>query len=296
MIHNITIIGNGAIGSLWAQYLSDDGYNVTVVGRKPNATVLTLRTIDGHELNHHIDYLANTVPLNSDLVIVTTKAYQINDALNPYLARLAHCPIVLMHNGLGAAQQLAVTTLHQLYLATTSHGALVADGICQHTGLGSTMIGCFNHDNKQQALAIATVLNSALPSVEYVPNIDRALWQKLAINCAINPLTALHDCRNGELALPQFSQQLDAITQEVSQLATALKLDLPFHTLRNTIDQVINKTANNFSSMHQDVANKRITEIDYINGFVVKQGKELGIATPHNEEMWLAVKRLNPLS
>jgi len=294
MLNNITIIGNGAIGTLWAHHLTLAGCNVTLVGRKvrPTSRLLTLKTYDNTLIHQPINYLVNQLPAKNDLVLVVTKAYQIVNALSPYLAALTQCPIVLMHNGLGAVQQLPLNQQHSVYLATTSHGVLMDNDICHHTGLGQTMIGCFGQSSESQAQVIAQLLHRALPPVQTINHIERALWQKLAINCAINPLTALNNCRNGELSQPQFQQQLDLIIGEISQLTAALNLNLAFQELRDSVDDVIAKTAQNFSSMHQDIAFKRATEIDYINGYIVQQGIALGIATPHNQQLWHAINAL----
>jgi len=294
MLSNITVIGNGAIGTLWAFHLARHGYCVTLVGRKQRAQnrALTFHAYDGEVIEQSIDYLTNKLPEKNDLVLVVTKAYQVVNALTPYLETLAHCPIVLMHNGLGAAQHLPLTNQHSVFVATTSHGALMQDGNCRHTGLGETMIGCFANASETQGLAISQLLNDALTPVKYVADIDAALWRKLAINCAINPLTALNDCRNGELAYPKYTQQLDTIVEEISQLTTALNLGLSYQSLRNTVNDVIEKTALNFSSMHQDVTHHRVTEVDYINGYIVQQGKALGITTPENDKLWKAINAL----
>jgi len=288
-LRNITIIGCGAIGTLWANYLSDCGYQVTLVGRRDNHQPMPLLTADGLILNQSIPYLSNQLPPSNDLVIVTTKSYQVNAAISPYLDTLRHCPIVLMHNGLGAADQLSLHSSHQIYLATTSQAALIKENQCIHTGIGNTIVGGFNRHNVAQAKTISHLLNQVLAPVDYVENITQALWTKLAINCAINPLTALHHCNNGALSQQPYRQQIDRIIEEISLLTTALNLDLSYQTLRDNVDMVIEKTANNFSSMHQDVTFGRATEIDFINGYVVKQGASLAIPTPINNQLLQAI-------
>jgi 2-dehydropantoate 2-reductase len=97
------------------------------------------------------------------------------------------------------------------------------------------------------------------------------LWQKLAVNCVINPLTALHRCPNGELNNdPERSSQVAALCREVREIACAAGMAAAVADLHQIVTQVISSTATNRSSMLQDVLAGRPTEIDYINGYLVK--------------------------
>ncbi|NMU82308.1 2-dehydropantoate 2-reductase, partial [Vibrio parahaemolyticus] len=87
---------------------------------------------------------------------------------------------------------------------------------------------------------------------------------KLAINCAINPLTAILQCKNGELAKPEFKIQLESITQELVEVMSKEGIAIEFRSLFDTVMQVVNATAENYSSMRQDVFHQRRTEIDFI--------------------------------
>jgi len=295
MIKHVTIIGHGAIGSLWAYYLNKSGLQVSVVGRSANSPKISLK-VELPNLTHDVvtlDYYQQQLPPRYDLVLVTTKAYQVPAALSPFLAQLATTPIVLLHNGMGSVERLTLAPSQSIMLATTSHGAFKADPttLC-HTGLGETFIGRYQGISTAQTQAIATLLDRALPKVSYCQDIKRALWQKLAINCAINPLTAIEQCRNGQLSEARFQASIDQVCHEVSLLTAKLNIDLNYQEIRQSVNQVIAKTANNFSSMQQDIEHNRVSEIDFISGYVVSQGQSLGIETPKNKALWQAVKQL----
>jgi 2-dehydropantoate 2-reductase len=119
-----------------------------------------------------------------------------------------------------------------------------------------------------------------------------ALWQKLLINCAINPLTALANVKNGELAQASYRPTLQAICEEVCLTAQACGIFIDANSALEQVLNVIENTAENYSSMHQDIAHKRPTEIDAINGYVVKQAQKKGIDVPVNTQMLLAIKAL----
>ena len=104
------------------------------------------------------------------------------------------------------------------------------------------------------------------------------LWRKLALNCAINPLTVLHDCRNGELL--QHPVQLAVLSEELGRLLVASGQPAAANDLENEVLRVIEATAANYSSMHQDVRLGRRTEIAYLLGHACATAETLGLPAP----------------
>ncbi len=182
---NITILGPGAIGCLYAYKLHQAGHRVSVWGRTPQDSV-TIALDDASALdlpNRNIDLLTQ-----SDLVIVTLKAWQVESALKPLLEHLSNDTILLfLHNGMGTVERLASSITHfPVLLGTSTHGALkLSNSRFSHTGLGQTFIGAGN-DKGSCCSFIADVLNHAFNPAGWHDNIQTALWTKLVINCAIN--------------------------------------------------------------------------------------------------------------
>jgi len=124
-------------------------------------------------------------------------------------------------------------------------------------------------------------------------NLDSLLWGKLVINAAINPLTAIFRIPNGALLeRPDTRQKMIAAAREAAAVATTLGIRLPYTDPITTVEAVAGRTAANRSSMLQDVERGAPTEIDAINGAVVKAGKQVGVATPINLALWQLVKGL----
>ncbi len=211
---NIVILGPGAIGSLWATKLKQAGHNVSLWSRS-SETQLTLQLDDTAVdtfANHHLLDVQN-----ADLIVVTVKAWQVGEAIRPLLPHISPDTIVmLMHNGMGTAQNVAALLPNNpIVLATTTHGAYKPNKQhVSHTGHGITQLGGFNGSG-EQCQFLQEVMHHALPEVRWNPNIHAALWTKLAINCAINPLTAIHQCKNGALAQQKFQDTLRNITHEL---------------------------------------------------------------------------------
>lgn len=287
---NIVVLGPGAVGALWALHLHGAGHQVSLWSRQPQAQV-TLQLDDGQPItfnNQSLDALAN-----ADLVLITVKAWQVAAALTPLLAHLQRETILLfMHNGMGAVEALHHSIADfPILLATTTHGALKTTiSQVRHTGLGQTQIGA---DNPLGARCdfMAEVLQHALAPVTWNPDLQPALWHKLAINCAINPLTAIHQCQNGALAATEFTPTITAILDEVTAVMRAESIAFDDAALRTSVYQVINATAANYSSMQQDIFHQRPTEIDFINGYVVAKAKQHGIATPVNHKLYTRIKQ-----
>lgn len=120
-------------------------------------------------------------------------------------------------------------------------------------------------------------------------NIRAELWRKLAVNCAINPLTALLDCPNGELR--QHPDRVALICREVAAVIEREGYHTSESDLRYYVDRVIESTAENISSMLQDIRAMRHTEIDYITGYLLKRARAHGITVAENSRLFELVKR-----
>ncbi len=288
---NIVILGPGAIGSLWATKFKQAGHCVSLWSRSSESQLqiqLDDAAIDTFSNRHLPDVN------NADLIVVTVKAWQVEDAIRPLLAHISPDTIImLMHNGMGTAQPITdVLSNNPVVLATTTHGAYKPSSQqVLHTGYGMTQIGAFNRSG-ERCQFLQEVMNHALPEVRWNPNINTALWTKLAINCAINPLTALYQCKNGELAKLKYQPILHNITHELVKVMNQERLDVEFDGLFNTIMQVVNATAENCSSMRQDVLHQRRTEIDFITGYLLQAAKKHHIDTPENLKLYQQVKQI----
>lgn len=294
---NVGILGSGAIGQLFCHQLVN--LKPLLLGRTITPKSTTFIDANGNKLTRFINYQnIKTADLTHlDLLIVTVKAYQVSKALSPLLANLPiHCALLLMHNGMGSHIELAPQLDNRpLLLGTTSQGALRHDyWSVQHTGIGETHIGQFS--GMPFPLWKQKLLLKSIPNCLWREDIITALWQKLAINAAINPLTAIYQCNNGQLIKNQFTDIIDKIIDELVEVAFADGVRLNKQSMLQKIFQVIKLTAQNFSSMHQDIAKNRQTEITAISGHIVNRAKTHNIKVPINQEMLAKVLNLSKAS
>lgn len=305
---DIAILGAGAVGQLICHQLTTAGMSVGLIGRDSIASIQQTLSVtplalanDNQQKTHALQYsvpiLAANALDNIRLVIVCVKAYQVLDALLPLLNQLPRqCHILLLHNGMGPHLALAPLIDAQaddrgLSLGTTSQGVLrQARWQIRQTGQGLTQFGHFAGTELTEHYRNA--LLTAITNSEWVDAIVPCLWQKLAVNAAINPLTALYQCPNGTLAEPGFSDMIKGILDELVTVATLEGVPLDKQLLHDRVYQVIRLTAGNSSSMHQDIAHQRRTEIDQINGYICERAQAHGLSAPVNADLWARVKQL----
>lgn len=227
-------------------------------------------------------------------VLVCTKAYDVVAAVAALQAQLKQdACIVLCHNGMGThdAVQATLQPKQQLWFASTTHAALrQSPHLLIHTGHGATRVGPLNSAAKAcDGGGLIDWLQRALGPLILEANIEHALWHKLAINAVINPLTALHQCRNGELAKPEFTDEIQHLLREFVAIAAAAGFDFEQESLSHDVYQVMARTAQNRSSMAEDVRLHRRTELAAITGFVLEQAAQANINAPHHAALYQAL-------
>jgi len=303
------ILGAGSIGCLYAAYLRRAGIDTTLLLRD-ESTLQQLQRAQGLTLEYELqgESLAERIRVQAQIItcadqppierlLICTKAHQTRDAIIAIMPRLSAAPtLVLLQNGMGVREQLQP-------LLPRAHilNALSTEGVWRrerftliHAGRGETVVGGnVGGSNDDIANQVVSELKPCGLTMHAVDDIKHRQWQKLAINCVINPLTALHRCRNGELLqLPAIADQVAAICNEIAAVAQHHHTDISSGALQKNVFAVMRSTAGNRSSMLQDIECGRRTEIDFLNGYVVQQAKRLGIDTAINTELHRAIKTL----
>jgi 2-dehydropantoate 2-reductase len=291
----LAIVGKGAIGGLIGFKCHQLGYTCQHLIKTQQQSLFKVTDITGvlHSYTPNISVI--TKPNQFDVLILPVKAYQVMSVLQqlaPFI-QPKHI-IVLLHNGMGTIEQVKKQLPNNsLIAATTSYGAFKPDAnTLLETGLGQTHLGWIGTVDKRLKKLIEPILSALLPPSKWHQDISLALWKKLAINAVINPLTAIHNLKNGELADTKYNTQISNICLEISLLMIALDYSIKSTDLVENVQQVITATANNYSSMHQDLKFKRHTEIEFINGYVISKATELNIEVPHNQRLLEQIRQL----
>ncbi len=302
------LLGAGSLGCLFAACLQRAGVALEMIVRDDVALQqlqanggITLLRGTGQESNGERTTIAvaaqtpNTVRAPIRQLLICTKAQQTLAAVAAIKSHLtSDALIVLLQNGMGVRELLQ----NELPRATILH-ALSTEGAFRnarfhiaHASRGATLIGAIAAAQKKIAENVVHALQCELP-ITYAPDIERRLWLKLAVNSVINPLSALHRCRNGELLkLDHIDSMVTSLCEELAPVARAERIDLTATQMRDEVYRVMHATAQNKSSMRQDIEASRTTEIDFINGFIVQRAHAHGLACPQHEHLLAAIHAL----
>lgn len=291
-----TLSGAGAIGGLLACQLSDAAIPVRLALRptKPDAAGISPPPQRSIELVRGETSQTYTFPTlqPEDVIshlILTTKTWQSREALAAIRAQIANDAVILvLQNGMGTADWLTEQFPEATLLAgTTTHGAYrEAPNRVIHAGKGDIWIGPLRTQDATVGNQILGEWQQREMQVSWDEAIIQRLWLKLGINCAINPLTVLYDCRNGELLdNAEALETMALVCEEFTQVYKAHFQREPAENLFALAKNVARQTAANISSMRQDVLKGNPTEIDAINGYLVQQARCYGVYCPANEKI-----------
>ncbi|RJF76988.1 ketopantoate reductase family protein [Rhodopseudomonas palustris] len=288
----IVVMGAGAVGCYFGGLLAEAGHDVTLIGR-PNhvaaveANGLLLETKAGKRfirLKAATDVGAIEPP---DLVLVCVKSADTEGAGTALAPRLkADTAVLSLQNGVDNPQRLSGPIGRPAIGAVVYVGTEMAGpGHVLHHGRGDLLIG-----TSPQSDAIAAAFTAANIPTTVVPDIDQALWSKLILNSAYNALSAIADMPYGPLM--QIDGTRDVVANVVAEciaVARAAGVSIP-DDLHEKVLALPGMMPSQKSSTAQDLARGKPGEIDFLNGFVARRGAELGIPTPTNQALQVAVK------
>jgi 2-dehydropantoate 2-reductase len=294
---NVAVFGTGALGSWMGARLSAGGEAaVTIVGTWPDGLQAIAR--DGI----HVEEQGRTFsarpaaahlhdPIGpADFVLVLVKSHQTASvAAAAARAATADGRIVTLQNGLGNRERLAAADTGRRVRA----GVVVAGVHLVAPGRVSALPGAITMEGADEApmQRLCALLQRAGLEARLVADLEPELWRKLAVNCAINPLSALRRLSNGALLEdPETLALMTAAAREVEDVARARGVGL--QGAATMAREVAARTAGNRSSMLQDLDRGARTEIDALCGAVVREGRRLGVPTPVNERLWREVEAL----
>lgn len=288
------VIGAGAVGCYFGGILARAGHHVTLIGRPHHVSaiqqqglLLTTQTFEEHiklhastELTaiHDADVILFCVK-STDTIATATQA-------KPYLSD--HAVILSLQNGVENAELIRSVLSHQVipavvYVATE----MVGDGHVKHNGRGELVIG-----SSSDSELIASVLSASAIPTQVSENVIGALWAKLIVNCAYNALSAITQLPYGQLVqqegVPRMMEELVVECLAVASAAGVVVLG----DSRANVKQIAITMAEQTSSTAQDLARGKRSEIDFLNGYVDRQGQLHQVSTPVNHALTSLVKML----
>lgn len=298
----IVIVGPGAIGCLFAGFLSKSKEEIWLLDKNPERAKkireqgIKIEGISG-TWQAKVNAAAQAKEIGpADLIIIAVKSYDTKNAVGTVKALLTDTSLVItLQNGLGNVEIISeVVGQDKVLGGITNQGATsLGAGWVKHAGKGETILGRLDAKIPVELRSIRELFNKVGIETRISKDIKAFLWSKLIINVGINALTALTHLKNGKLIEFEPSRKIleDAVNEAI-RVAKRKRVKLIYDDPLSKVVAVCEATANNVSSMLADVLKGKRTEIDFINGVIVRQAQGLAIQVPVNTVLTNLVKTI----
>jgi len=295
---NIIVFGAGAIGSLFGGLLSKNN-EVALIGRKKHINAINTKGLKVQgKTNLKTNVTAfeniNKVSFIPDIVIISVKSFDTEKAAKQVSKVLGKNTIVIsLQNGLDNIEKIEkYIDKSKIFVCITTHGAIYSEpGVIKHTGIGKTTTGSIRNEKIKEVRDIVELFNQAKIKTTISKDILRDIWVKGIINSSINPLTTIFNCKNGNLLEnPVLEKFVEIVCNESTDVAKSCGQNVDYKEMIDRTIEVIEDTRDNFSSMQQSVQRCKKTEIDSINGAIVKIGKKHDVDVNLNRILTRCVK------
>jgi 2-dehydropantoate 2-reductase len=300
--HSIAVVGAGAVGGFFGAMLARAGHRVTLIGRAAHVEAIRRNGLQ-LDMAGRVEAVRTDASTEldavrgADLVLFCVKSTDTESVARQLAPQLGPQTVVLsLQNGVENASAIArqvrrIVVPAVVYVAT----AMPVAGLVKHFGRGDLVIGPLKAalaDAQADMLqALVDLFASAQVPVRVSPDVMAELWSKLMVNCAYNAISGLAQQPYGRFAAVAAVRELQqAVVHEVVALARAEGVALPLAASLEAMERIALAMPAQHSSTAQDMARRKPSEIDHLNGFVARRGRELGVPTPANQALHALVK------
>ena len=299
----VAVMGAGAVGCFFGGMLARAGHEVTLIGRAAHVEAINRDglLIEAVKFREHVRAKASTEAAavrGASLILFCVKSTDTEEAARQIASHIGPDSVILnLQNGVDNAERIQkyipnLVIPAVVYVAT----AMPRAGCVKHYGRGELVIGQMHPQTAPRAVAsealqnIVSLFAGAGVPVAISANVAVELWAKLVVNCAYNALSALGQAPYGKLIVSDgIKAVMRDVVVEVLAVAKASQVRMPADLLAS-VYKIADAMPEQMSSTAQDVARGKPSEIDHLNGFVVRRGQALGIATPVNQTLHAVVK------
>lgn len=297
---NILMVGAGSVGGFFGAHLARNNPNVSFLLRsKTLAAVkqngLTIRSASG-TFTVHPPAASDPRDLpKPDLIILSVKAYDLDEVMAQIEPVMTEATTLLtLQNGVDAEDRLIARFKRDCVVGGVAfiYSKIAAPGVIDHYKKGVVAIGELMGHKSPRVLAIAELFKQAGIPCQLTDDVRKSKWEKMCWNCVFNPLTVIVDDKVAKtLDHPEMVRVIRHIVEEVMAVSAAVKVplaeDMPDKVIRWT-----QEIRDIHTSMYDDWKAGRPTEIDYLNGYVAKLGRDRGVPAPLNEALTAIIKTI----
>lgn len=286
------IVGPGAIGSLVCHHMQSQ-FTVHVWPHKPSIHLANTLISGDHQYALNWQVLSAPAPTLS-VIWVCCKSTQVMQSLPDLMLRFPSTIAVLLHNGMGPQHQLTQQFPGRVIAGTTTSGAFAAStDTIQLAASGTTLLGALDRppSSQQQAVMDLCQRTAGIMNFQQATDIETTLWNKVTANAVINPITAYYQIANGQLLDAPYLDEVKRLCTDIDRLSRELGF-VESLDLFDRVTHIATLTQHNRSSMHQDIALGRPTEIDTITGYLLQRAEAQCLEVPRVIEWHQRILRL----
>ncbi len=305
---NIVIFGLGAVGTVFATFLKKAGYTVYAITKDKylndlKSFELKVKGIWGDHRVKLDGVFSSISPLKDkkiDLIILSVKSYDTEKAVRSFKDLISdNTKVIVAQNGYGNYEIVskAVGKEHTLLARVIFGSRTIKTGFAEVTvNADDVRIGDPSKTiSEEDIIKIACIMRNAGIPTSYDPEVYKTLWDKILYNCALNPLGAILKSSYGDLAKnPETKRIMNSIIMEIFTVARSQKIELNYESpeeyIKHFYNDLIPPTKDHYPSMYYDLISGKRTEIDALNGAVVKLAEEKDIRVPVNETITRMIK------
>ncbi len=299
----IYVLGAGAVGCYFGGMLARARHDVTLIARPTRADAInrlglemdckSFQEVVTLKASSDISSLAD-----ADLVLLSVKSLDTEKTVREIESLLPSKAVILsLQNGVANVDIASKIISNSVYPAVVYVASgMVGDRTVKHHGRGELYIGSIRNqspEDPQNLAEISTLFEDSDVPCPISPNIKREMWLKFLVNCTFNAISGIGQISYGEMVkFPEILKLVDDITKEFLVISSSEGVEISYAEAQQANQLIATTMVTQVSSTAQDLAKKKKTEIDFLNGYIVELGKRYGVPTPTNESVFSLVKML----
>ena len=302
----IAVVGAGAVGCFFGGMLARSNQEPILIGRAERVDAINRLGLQmdcqGFQAKVALQACADFTDIaDVDIILLCVKSYDTVatlQAMQPFLS--AHTVIISLQNGVSNVELITSIVANPVYAAAVYVAVAMTDlNTVKHYGRGELQIGAFTTDftsthKHPRALTqlVDQFINAGVPCA-FSANIKRALWLKLLVNCSYNAISAIGQISYGQMVqVPHIQVLIERLTDEFLSIAQCEAVTISKEEAAQANAIIAQTMAGQKSSTAADLARGKLSEIDFLNGYIVEKGLQYNLATPANQAVYALVKMI----
>ena len=298
----IYVLGAGAVGCYFGGMLARAGHELTFIARPQRVEALNASGLemDCKAFNETIQVKASSdlsTLKDADLVLLSVKSLDTERTLADIKSVLPSKSVLLsLQNGVANIDIASKVIANPVYAAVVYVAAgMIGQNTMKHHGRGELLVGNLGTASlaDKSLQDICKLFEGAGVPCSIAPQIKRDMWLKFLVNCSFNAISGISQISYGEMVKsPYIVKLIEEITKEFLTIAALEDVEISLSEALAANDSIATTMVTQVSSTAQDLAKGKMTEMDFLNGYIVALGKRYGVPTPYNESVHALVKMM----